>query len=142
MSFEVLEPLWEARADFICLQKEIRESDAEAVKRCSILQVYATQLTNFAETAALVSLLDVVICVDTAVAHLAGALGIEFWLMLPKVPDWRWMTERQDSPWYSTARLFRQSERGDWASVVLQVRQELRLRCHENKIKKLHRDPA
>jgi hypothetical protein len=142
MSFEVLDSLWDEHADFICLQKEIRATDAAAVARCPSMHVYATQLTDFAETAALVSLLDLVICVDTAVAHLAGALGIEVWLMLPKVPDWRWMTARQDSPWYSTARLFRQSERSDWASVVLQVGQELRLRCHKNKIKKVRRRPA
>jgi tetratricopeptide (TPR) repeat protein len=68
----------------------------------------------FADTAAVMSLLDLVITFDTAVAHLAGALGKPVWIVLPHPPDWRWQLERQDSPWYPTARLFRQQRRGDW----------------------------
>lgn len=82
-------------------------------------------LADYAETAALVANLDLVITVDTSVAHLAGALGVPVWIMLPYAPDWRWMIDRRDSPWYRSARLFRQSEPGNWIGVVDQVRAEL-----------------
>ncbi|MBF0326317.1 MAG: tetratricopeptide repeat protein [Alphaproteobacteria bacterium] len=78
-------------------------------------------LTDFAETAALVSLLDLVITVDTSVAHLAGAMGKDVRVMLPFAPDWRWLLDRTDSPWYPTMRLFRQPASGDWDSVVAAI---------------------
>src|SRR5262249_55668023 len=80
----------------------------------------------FAETAGLISQLDLVISVDTSVAHLAGALGKPVWLLLPFVPDWRWLLDRDDSPWYPTLRLFRQPQRDDWASVFAKIERELR----------------
>jgi tetratricopeptide (TPR) repeat protein len=86
---------------------------------------YSRDLTNFAQTAALIMNLDLVISVDTSVAHLAGALGKPVWVLLPFAPDWRWMLHRQDSPWYPTARLFRQTRFGDWADVISRVREEL-----------------
>jgi ADP-heptose:LPS heptosyltransferase len=73
--------------------------------------------------------LDLVIAVDTSVAHLAGALGLPTWLLLPHTPDYRWLLDRDDSPWYPTLRLFRQSERRDWAEVLGRVRSELVARC-------------
>jgi tetratricopeptide (TPR) repeat protein len=85
----------------------------------------AADLTDFAETAALIANLDLVIGVDTAVAHLAGSLGAPVWLLLPEVPDWRWLLERADSPWYPSMRLFRQPSRGDWPAVIARVRDEL-----------------
>ncbi|HYH37817.1 MAG TPA: glycosyltransferase, partial [Azospirillum sp.] len=78
-------------------------------------------LHDFADTAAALEALDVLVTVDTAVAHLAGALGRPVWLLLPLVPDWRWMLERADSPWYPTMRLFRQDRRGDWPGVAERV---------------------
>jgi ADP-heptose:LPS heptosyltransferase len=69
--------------------------------------------------------LDLIITVDTSIAHLAGALGRPFWLLLSYAPDWRWLLDRDDSPWYPTARLFRQPAPGDWGSVVAQVREAL-----------------
>lgn len=83
------------------------------------------ELTDFADTAALMSHLDLVISVDTSVAHLAGALGRPTWVLLPFAPDWRWMLERDDSPWYPTMRLFRQSRRRDWLPVLERVREAL-----------------
>jgi hypothetical protein len=92
----------------------------------------------FMDTAAIIMNLDLVITSDTAIAHLAGALGKPVWVLLPYVPDWRWMLERSDSPWYPTMRLFRQRSPGEWSDVFKLVREELELllknliREHEN----------
>ncbi len=85
-------------------------------------------LVDFAETAALVANLDLVIAVDTSTAHLAGALGVPVWVMLPYVPDWRWMTGRGDSPWYRSMRLFRQTRPGDWSGPFEDIAGALRAR--------------
>ena len=82
---------------------------------------FSAELNDLADTAALIANLDLVITVDTAVAHLAGAMGKPVWTLLEFVPDWRWLLERQDSPWYPTMRLFRQRARGDWQSVIQDV---------------------
>ncbi len=86
---------------------------------------FGPQLTRFAETAAIVAHLDLVITVDTSLAHLAGALGKPVWTLLPYAPDWRWLLGRDDTPWYPTMRLFRQETAGDWRSVIERVRDEL-----------------
>ena len=83
-------------------------------------------LRDFADTAAIISLLDIVISVDTAVAHLAGALGKPVVILLPHAADFRWMRNREDTPWYPTARLFRQPAFGDWDSVIVRLRDHLR----------------
>jgi ADP-heptose:LPS heptosyltransferase len=80
---------------------------------------------NFLDTAALVAQMDMVLSIDTAMAHLAGALGKPVWIMLPFSADWRWLLGRSDSPWYPTARLFRQKQPGDWNGVVAEVAQAL-----------------
>jgi ADP-heptose:LPS heptosyltransferase len=82
-------------------------------------------MTDYAETAALVASLDLVITVDTSVAHLAGALARPTWVLLPFAADWRWMPERPDSPWYRSVRLFRQARAGDWSGVLDQVTRRL-----------------
>lgn len=86
---------------------------------------FTSELADFADTAGLVANLDLVVCVDTAVAHLAGAMGKPVWLMVPFAPDWRWMLGRSDSPWYPTMRLFRQPRPGDWGGPVKQIVTEL-----------------
>jgi Flp pilus assembly protein TadD len=87
---------------------------------------HAEALIDFTDTAALIANLDLVISVDTAVAHLAGAMGKPVWLLLPFSPDWRWLLERNDSPWYPTIRLFRQNTQGDWGDVIARVADALR----------------
>ena len=84
------------------------------------------EIETFADTAAIISLLDLVISSDTSVVHLAGALGKPVWILLQRVPDWRWLLDREDSPWYPTARLFRQTELGDWSGVIEKVALALR----------------
>jgi ADP-heptose:LPS heptosyltransferase len=81
---------------------------------------------DMADTAAIVANLELVISIDTSVAHLAGAMGKPVWILLAKSADWRWLLEREDSPWYPTARLFRQSTLGDWQEVLVRVEGELR----------------
>ena len=114
---------------FVALQPEVRASDAEALAGWPGLFDAGPRLVDFAETAALLTALDLVVTVDTSVAHLAGALGRPVWILLPYVPDWRWLLEREDSPWYPTARLFRQPSRGDWSTVLQRVRAELQRRA-------------
>jgi tetratricopeptide (TPR) repeat protein len=112
-------------ATFVSLQKDPRSDDKEILlERTDIVDLTA-HLTDFMETAALISCLDLVITVDTSVAHLAGALGRPTWILLPHTPDWRWLLDRDDSPWYPTVRLFRQTETRDYASVLDRVRTEL-----------------
>jgi Tfp pilus assembly protein PilF len=82
---------------------------------------FTSELHNFADTAAMVANLDLVIAVDTSVAHLTGALGKPIWVLIPTMPDWRWMLGREDSPWYPTMRLFRQQQRGDWSAPVSEI---------------------
>lgn len=108
------------RYHFVCLQKDVRISDQEVLKRSEVFDP-RKELNTFADTAALISCIDLVISVDTSVAHLTGALGIPLWLMLPYCPDWRWMMHRADTPWYPTARLFRQDENCNWNKVVANI---------------------
>lgn len=93
---------------------------------------YSIEMNDFSETAALIENLDLTISVDTAVAHLAGALGKPIWTLLPFVPDWRWMLNREDSPWYPTMKLFRQPSRGDWESVIDRIKDALKDFIHNN----------
>ena len=85
----------------------------------------ASFLGDFADLAAVLSGLDLLIGVDTAPVHLMGTLGRPVWVLLPDPPDWRWLLDRADSPWYPSARLFRQEKRGDWASVVVRAAEHL-----------------
>lgn len=112
-------------ADFYLLQPELRQADHAALSTLPRLQWPGRQLLEFDDTAALIDNLDLVISVDTAVAHLAGALGVPVWVLLPYAPDWRWFLVRDDSPWYPSARLWRQQRPGDWDELVGRVRMAL-----------------
>jgi len=112
-------------ATFVSLQKSPCADDRAILRdRAEIIDLTA-DLADFSATAALVSCLDLVISVDTAVAHLAGALGRPTWILLPYTPDYRWLLDRDDSPWYPSARLFRQNETRDYADVLARVRAAL-----------------
>jgi len=108
-------------ARFFSLQKGAAAAQVRTLPEGTELADWTTELTDFADTAALIANLDLVISVDTAVAHLAGAMGKAVWTLLPFAPDWRWLLNRDDSPWYPTMRLFRQPSAGDWAAVIARV---------------------
>ena len=118
IALQAMSLLFEIEAQFISLQKNARASDQEFLcGRGDVLDA-GPELESFADTAALIAQLDLVISVDTSVAHLAGSLGKPVWILLPYVADWRWLTGRADSPWYPSARLFRQSESRRWEPVI------------------------
>jgi hypothetical protein len=122
LSLDLLLPLFELPFEFHVIQKEVRESDEAILARQANLFFHGEQLFDFSDTASLISEMDLVISVDTSVAHLAGALNCPLWVLLPFAPDFRWLLGRVDSPWYPSARLFRQSQRMDWASVISDVK--------------------
>lgn len=126
-SLKTLAPLAAAGAvHFVSLQKGRGEDEALNPPVGMSLHAAGRQLRDFADTAAVIANLDLVISVDTAVAHLAGALGKPCWVLLPDYRcDWRWLTARSDTPWYPAMRLFRQSTAGDWAPVIDTIRHEL-----------------
>jgi len=126
IALAALRPLF-AGADFafVSLQHDVRENDEAALRSLPNLLRLETRFSDFADTAAVVSLMDAVIAVDTAVAHLAGAMAKPLLLLLPYAADFRWLRERPDSPWYPTARLYRQPAFGDWPSAIEAVRQDL-----------------
>jgi hypothetical protein len=117
--------LLQVELEWHSLQKEYRAHDVKTLAECQALRRHEHQLNDFGDTAALVESMDLIITVDTSVAHLAGALGKEVWILLPVSPDWRWMLDRTDSPWYPSARLFRQQSLGDWDAVLADVKAAL-----------------
>jgi tetratricopeptide (TPR) repeat protein len=128
LPLRVLSSILDLDATFVSLQKDPRPDDRAFLLEHTKIVDLTADLTDFAETAALVSCLDLVISVDTSVAHLAGALGRPTWILLPHTADYRWLLDREDSPWYPTARLFRQSKSREYASVLERVRTELSAR--------------
>jgi len=110
---------------FLSLQKDLRDGDEEILRRHPHVIHLGDKLDDFSDTAAIMSLVDLVISSDTAPVHLAGALGRPVWILLKHTADWRWLADREDNPWYPSARLFRQPAPGDWASVVARVGDEL-----------------
>jgi tetratricopeptide (TPR) repeat protein len=110
---------------FISLQREPSATDAAALTSMQRVTALGAELRDFDDTAAVLAQCDLVISVDTSLVHLAGALGRPVWVLLPFWPDWRWLLDRPDSPWYPSARLYRQNAPGDWAGVVARVREDL-----------------
>jgi tetratricopeptide (TPR) repeat protein len=123
--FPRLSPLLELPARFISIQRDLRTEDAERLADQPRVTHLGGDLENFTDTAAVLALCDLVIAADTAVAHLAGAMGRPLWVLIPFVPDWRWTLSGETSPWYPAARLFRQTTLGDWDSVIARVAAEL-----------------
>ena len=111
--------------EYISLQREVRDADQRLLDLHPEIRHVGLGLEDFTDTAALCALMDLVISVDTSVAHLSGALGRPTWVLLPYLPDWRWLLEREDSPWYSSAILHRQAVAGDWGAVLDQIRRDL-----------------
>jgi hypothetical protein len=114
-----------AGLEYICLQRELRAEDEKTLEDAGV-KFFGEQLENFADTAALAQLMDLVISVDTSVAHLSGALGKPTWVLLPALPDWRWMLQSSDSPWYSSVKLYRQGEDRQWLPVLEKVALDLK----------------
>ena len=110
---------------YISLQKELREVDQATLQANPQLRHFGPDLADFTDTAALCDLMDLVISVDTSVAHLSAALGQTTWVLLPYSPDWRWLLERSDSPWYPSARLYRQDRSMRWAGVLQRLRDDV-----------------
>jgi len=108
--------------EYVILQKQLSQQDHATLKNHSEFSCYQPKLQNFSDTAALIENMDVVISVDTSAAHLSGALGKPTWLLLPFVPDWRWLLKREDTPWYPSVHLCRQTAMGDWASAFAYLR--------------------
>jgi ADP-heptose:LPS heptosyltransferase len=118
MAAKQFEPLSKAaRVQLFSLQKG-EAADLDMID-------WANELTDFSDTAALIENLDLVIAVDTAVIHLAGAMGKPVWVLLPFVPDWRWLLDREDSPWYPSMKLFRQPAPADWNGPIERITQDL-----------------
>jgi ADP-heptose:LPS heptosyltransferase len=111
--------------EFHALQKELPDEHRAWLTAQRLATLHDAALEDFADTAALIMQMDLVVTIDTAVAHLAGALGKPVWIMLVRGADWRWLRQRTDSPWYPTARLFRRGPELDWAGVVDAVVQAL-----------------
>jgi len=125
IELEQLQRLFNPRLEFISLQKEVTDAERVRLDDAGVLHA-GDAFADFSDTAALCVLMDLVISIDTSVAHLAGALGIPVWVLLTWVPDWRWLLDRDDSPWYPLMRLFRQTARGDWNGVLERVKLELK----------------
>jgi tetratricopeptide (TPR) repeat protein len=108
-------------ATIVSLQREVRDADLATLRERGDVVHFGEELKDFSDTAALIANLDLVVAVDTSVAHLAGALAKPVWVLLPFIPDWRWLLDRDDSPWYPAARLFRQDESRRWENVFARV---------------------
>lgn len=113
------------RFEYICVQKELKDCDRVLFDDYGKIRFFGDQLEDFADTAALIENLDLVLSTCTSVSHLSGALGKKTWILLSHSPDWRWLLGRQDSPWYPSMRLYRQASSGNWNDVMKKVKSDL-----------------
>ena len=111
--------------EYICLQKELKECDKELFEAYGNIRFFGSKLESFADTAGLIDNLDLVVSTCTSIPHLSAALGKETWILLSHVPDWRWLLNRVDSPWYPSIKLYRQPTINDWNSVLSNVNFDL-----------------
>jgi hypothetical protein len=111
----------------------IEQLAEEAAAPLGIVDLGSKLADDFGDTAAAMMGLDLVVCIDTALAHAAGAIGVEVWVMIPFASDWRWLHDRGDTPWYRTMRLFRQPRPGDWDTPFARVAAELARRLRESR---------
>ena len=118
--------------EYVSLQKEISDVDKEVLTKHIEIKHFGGDLKNFADTAALCELTDIVISIDTSVAHLAGTLGKTTWILLPYSPDWRWLLDRNDSPWYTSVKLYRQEKINDWDGVLVNIQSDLKELRNDN----------
>ncbi len=134
LTLNALLPHLPQSCEYICLQKELRPADQDAMQASSI-RFFGAHIQDFSDTAALCDLVDLVISVDTSVAHLAGALAKPTWILLPYAPDWRWMLDRDDSPWYPSVRLYRQGNDRSWTPVLGRIGSDILGYAHSHKRK-------
>jgi len=125
LTLSQLLPHLPSNIEYVCLQKELRGIDKELLAQHAEIKYFGDALKDFTDTAALCELMDVVISVDTSVAHLAGTLGKLTWVLLPFSPDWRWLLDRDDNPWYPSAKLYRQEKINDWDRVFESIKADL-----------------
>lgn len=125
VSLESLLGVLPDKFEYFSLQRELRDGDQMVIDAHPKFRHFGDELVDFEDTAALCELMDLIISVDTSVAHLSGAIGKPTWVMLPFVPDWRWMLDRDDSPWYSSLKLYRQGADRQWSGVIDRLRAEL-----------------
>jgi hypothetical protein len=123
-------------ANFISLMKEFTVDTKSAMAQYQIIDFHE-ELEDFTDTAALVINMDIILTVDTSVAHLAAALGMKVWLLIPFAPDWRWLLSAETSPWYPNVRIFRQSKPHDWTGALQKVEQELQALIKNKNVAKL-----
>ena len=128
IKLELFEPLIEI-ANLFLVQKNIEESDKEFLCAHSEIKFLGDEIETFDDTAAIIRNMDLTISIDTSIAHLSGALGKETWVLVSWAPDWRWLLDRVDSPWYPTAKIFRQMSIGDWTSVLKKLHLNLKKYC-------------
>ena len=120
-------PYLSSEYQYVSLQKDIRDTDKVTLEGNPHIFNFANDIVDFSDTAALINCMDLVISVDTSVAHLSGAMGKKTWVLLPTTPDWRWLLDREDSPWYHSIRLFRQQSKVNWNPVFDKIRGLLEL---------------
>ncbi len=130
---ELLSALPKEGFEYICLQKEIKEIDKDTLKANPQIKFFGDLLNDFSDTAELIECLDLVISSCTSVPHLSCSMRKETWLMLSYVPDWRWLLDREDNPWYPSAKLYRQEKIGSWHGVLEKIKSDLEKLVNETK---------